>query len=227
MSTNSTFAKILRFIGILFMALTGGFTLLGGVGTSCAALNPTGYDSMAALAPMQWLYILFVLVGIVLGVLGIRATIDLIKGREKSYRDALYVLIAGVVVGFIHIFVSRALRGKSMPVDAVVYTTVLTLVIFLIFKIPAIWQGVDFAKARAEKNKPAGGAAAIMLGIMTLTVQYTMGPTHTWSDVNYADAFNTSMTIIGIGLLLFGLGPFVNWKGLLATIHKPASALNK
>jgi len=59
MSTNSTFAKILRFIGILFMALTGGLTLLGGVGTSCAALNPTGYDSMAALAPMQWLYILF------------------------------------------------------------------------------------------------------------------------------------------------------------------------
>ena len=227
MSTNSTFAKILRFIGILFMALTGGFTLLGGIGTSCAALNPTGYDSMAPLAPMQWLYILFVLVGIVLGVLGIRATIALIKGREKSYRDALYVLIAGVVIGFIHIFVSRALRGKSMPVDAVVYTTVLTLVIFLIFKIPAIWQGVDFAKARAEKNKPAGGAAAIMLGIMTLTVQYTMGPTHTWSDVNYADAFNTSMTIIGTGLLFLGMGLFVNWKGLLATIHKPAAALNK
>ena len=33
MSTNSFFAKFLRFIGILLMALTGGFTLLGGIGT--------------------------------------------------------------------------------------------------------------------------------------------------------------------------------------------------
>lgn len=227
MSTNSFFARFLRFIGILLMALTGGFTLLGGVGTSCAALNPTAYDSMAALAPLQWLYILFVLVGIVLGVLGIRATINLIKGREKSYRDALYVLIAGVVVGFIHIFVSRALRGKSMPVDAVVYTTVLTLVIFLIFKIPAIWQGVDFAKAKAEKNKPAGGVAAILLGIMTLTIQYTMGPTHTWNNVNFADAFNTSMTLTGIGLVLLGMALFVNWKGLLESFRKPVAAFNK
>ena len=63
MSTNSFFAKFLRFIGIVLMALTGGFTLLGGIGTSCAALFPTKYDSMAALAPYQWLYILFVIVG--------------------------------------------------------------------------------------------------------------------------------------------------------------------
>lgn len=227
MSTNSFFAKFLRFIGIVFMAQTGGFTLLGGIGTSCAALMPTNWESMAPLAPFQWLYILFVLAGIVLGVLGIRATIDLVKGREKSYRDALFVLVAGMVVGFIHIFVSRALRGKSMPVDAVVYTTVLTLVIFLIFKIPAIWQGVDFAKAKAEKNKPAGGTAAILLGIMTLTIQYTMGPTHTWSNVNYADAFNTSMSVIGIGLVLLGAALFMNWKGLLEAFRKPVAALYK
>ncbi len=227
MSTNSSFARFLRFIGILFMALTGGFTLLGGVGTSCAALNPTGYDSMAALAPLQWLYILFVLTGIVLGILGIRATISLIKGKDKSYTEALYVLLAGVVVGFIHIYASRALRGSSMPVDAVVYTNVLTLILFLIFKIPGIWQGVDFAKAKAEKNKPAGGAAAILLGIMTLTIQYTMGPTHTWSNVNYADAFNTAMTVTGIGLVLLGAGLFVNWRGLLETFRKPAAAPNQ
>ena len=60
MSTNSFFAKFLRFIGIVLMALTGGFTLLGGAGTTCAALFPTKYDSMTALAPFQWLYILFV-----------------------------------------------------------------------------------------------------------------------------------------------------------------------
>lgn len=219
MSPHSFTAKALRFTGILFMALTGGFTLLGGIGTSCAALAPTKYDSMAALAPFQWLYILFVLVGTALGVMGIRATIMLIRGADKSYRDALMVLLAGAVAGFIHIFASRALRGKSMPVDAVVYTTVLTLVLFLLFRIPGIWQGVDFTKGGRNAGGPAAGAAAILLGIMTLTIQYTMASTHTWHGVNYADAFNTAMTLTGSVLTLFGLGLCTPW----GRIQNPAA----
>lgn len=209
MSTNSFFAKSLRFIGIVLMALTGGFTLLGGIGTTCAALFPTKWDSMAPLAPFQWLYILFVLTGIALGIMGIRATILLIKASDKSYRDTLIALIAGVVIGFIHIAVSRALRGKSMPVDAVVYTTVFTLVIFLLFRIPFLWQGIDFSKSKSRDNMKAGGAAAILLGLLTLTIQYAMASTHTWGSVNYADAFNTSMTLIGIACILLGAGIFV------------------
>lgn len=207
MSQNSFIAKTLRFIGILLMALTGGFTLLGGIGTSCAALFPTNYDSMAALAPFQWLYILFVLTGIAIGVWGIWATVKLVKGAPDSYKMSLQALIAGVVIGFIHIYASRALRGKSMPVDAVVYTTLLTLVVFLLFRIPGIWQGVNFDKGGS--NRTAGGAAAILLGALTLTIQYTMASTHTWGGVNYADAFNTGMTIAGIGLLLLGAGILV------------------
>jgi hypothetical protein len=206
MTSNSFSAKFLRFLGILLMALTGGLTFLGGVGTTCVALDPTGSgESMAPLAKLQWLYILFVLLGIALGVMGIRATLMLVKGAKNGYRDALYTLLAGTVTGFIHIMVSRSLRGASMPVDAVVYTTILTLVIFLLFKIPVIWQGVDFAKAKANQNKPAGGAAAILLGFLTLTIQYTMGPTHTWGGINYADAFQATMTIIGIGSISLGI----------------------
>jgi len=102
-------------------------------------------------------------------------------------------------------------------VDAVVYTTVLTLAIFLLFKIPAIWQGVDFSKAKASDNKKAGGAAAIVVGLFTLTVQYTMSSTHTWGGVNYADAFNTSMTVIGMGLLILGAGLFVSLRNVKET----------
>jgi len=206
MSTNRFFAKSLRFIGILLMALTGGVTLLGGVGTTCVALNPTGFgESMAALAKLQWLYILFVLLGIAIGVWGIRATIALIKGADNAYNESVYVLLAGAVIGFMHIMISRSLRGASMPVDAVVYVTVLTLVIFLLFKIPAIWQGVDFTKAKASEGKKTGGAAAILLGLLTLTIQYTMGSTHTWGGVNYADAFQATVTLIGIGSISLGL----------------------
>jgi hypothetical protein len=220
MSTNSFFAKFLRFIGIVLMAITGGFTLLGGIGTTCAALFPTNWESMAPLATFQWLYILFVFMGIAIGIMGVRATIMLVRGADKSYKDALVALIAGVVVGIIHILVSRALRGKSMPVDAVVYTTILTLAIFLLFKIPTIWQGVDFTKAKANDSKKAGGAAAIAMGLFTLTVQYTMGSTHTWGGVNYADAFNMSMTVIGVGLLLLGAGIYVSLRYVKGTALK-------
>ena len=206
MSNNSMLAKILRFIGIVLMGLTAGFTLLGGAGTTCVALSPTAYDSMAALAPFQWLYILFVLTGIALGIWGIRATILLIKGDEAAYRQAVYVLVSGTVIGLIHIAASRGLRGKSMPVDAVVYTTILTLAIFLIFRIPGVWQIVNFNRGNGKSNLPAGGAAAILLGILMLTIQYTMGPTHTWNGINYANAFYLLMSTVGMICLFSGLG---------------------
>ena len=227
MSHNSGFAKFLRFIGIALMALTGGFTLLGGIGTSCAALFPTRYESMTPLAPFQWLYILFVLTGIAIGVWGIWAAIKLVRGAPDSYRMSMQALLAGVIIGGFHIYMSRLLRGKSMPVDAVVYMTALTLVVFLLFRIPAIWQGVNFDKSDRGTNNLAGGAAAILLGILTLTIQYTMGSTHTWGGVNYADAFNTGMTLTGLLLLLLGAGIFAGKKKLVLTSRRvKADAIN-
>jgi len=205
MKPESGLAKFLRFIGILFMALTAAFTVLGGVGTSCAALFPTKWDSMAPLAPYQWLYILYVLVTTAIGVLGIRAVVMLAKGKKGAYKAALIALVLGLVVGIIHIITSRALRGSSMPVDAVVYITVLTLVIFLIFRIPAIWAGVDYEKAPRKEGKKSAGAAAIVVGVLCLTIQFFMAPTHTWGGVNYADAFNTTMSIVGGALILTGI----------------------
>ncbi len=96
----------------------------------------------------------------------------------------MYVLVAGTVIGIIHMVVSQALRGKSMPVDAVVYTTVLTLILFLIFRVPWVWQGVNFTQGSMQSNLPAGGAAAIAVGLLALSIQFTMGSTHTWNNVN-------------------------------------------
>jgi hypothetical protein len=113
-------------------------------------------------------------------------------------------LVAGLVIGGFHIYMSRMLRGKSMPVDAVVYMTALTLIVFLLLRIPFIWQGVNFEKGDSRSNRMAGGAAAILLGLMTLTIQYMMGPTHTWGGVNYANAFHAVLTAAGIALLVIG-----------------------
>ena len=198
--------KFLRIIGIILMSLTAAFTVLSGVGTTCVALGAENYSSMAGIVPYKWLYVLFVIVTLAIGVMGVRAVVLLIKGRPNAYRYSLIALILGVIVGGIHIWVSRALRGSSMPVDAVFYATVLTLLVFLIFRIPSIWQKVDFNRADENGDSPSGGIAAIVMGVLCLTIQIWMGPTHTFYGVNYADAFHNVMTISGWGLILIGLG---------------------
>jgi hypothetical protein len=88
-----------------------------------------------------------------------------------------------------------------MPVDAVLYTNILTLIIFLLFRIPGIWRGVNYEKAEGEKGngRDAAAAALSVSGLLSLTIPYWMAPTHTISGVNYADA--TLLTLIGCGLI--------------------------
>lgn len=205
---NTGWAKTLRIIGIVAMSLTAVVTLAGGAGTTCVALNPTGYgDRFAGIAPFQWLYLAFVVVTIALGVLGVRAGVLLARGARSAYRDALIALLGGALVGIIHIVASRSLRGGSMPVDAVVYVTVVTLAIFLLFRIPGIWQGVNFAQAARDKGT-GRHAAAIALwatGLLALTIQFPMAPTHTIDGVNYADVWHVALTLIGAALILSGV----------------------
>ena len=207
MSRNTWWGKTLRFIGILLMGITALFTIAGGLGTTCVALNPTGFgESMALLAPFQWLYILFVIVTTAIGIMAARAVLLLAKGKPNSYRYAIFALILGIVVGVIHMLVSRALRGKSMPVDGVVYTTVLTLIVFLIFRIPKIWLGADYTAGSSDDQtgKLAASITLLVTGILTLSVQYWAGPTHIWGGTNWAAAFLVTSTMLGFGQLLGG-----------------------
>ncbi len=220
MSRNMWWAKLLRIVGIVFMSLTALFTILGGAGTTCVALNPTGFgDTFAPIAKFQWLYILFVLVTVAIGVMGVRAVVLLVKGKKNAYRYSLIALMMGTVVGAIHMAFSRNLRGgSSMPVDMVVYTTVLTLIIFLLFRIPAIWQGVNFEKPEDE-NKNGKQAAAIALGacgLLSLTIQFLMAPTHTIGGINYADVWHTTLTVLGLVLILGSIAMAIYTKFAVA-----------
>ncbi len=200
---KNTLFKILRVVAIILMGLTAAFTLMGGAGTTCVALAAEKFgEKMAPIAPYKWLYVIFVLVTIAIGVIGVRAVVALIKKRLNAYRDSMIVLALGIVVGAIHMAVSRSLRGASQPVDMVVYTTVLTLFVFLLFRIPAVWEGIAFEKSGGGKNDLRNAAAItlVLCGVLTLTVQYWAGPTHMFSGINYADVWHTAFTIIGIAL---------------------------
>ncbi len=199
-------AKFLRFIGILFMGLTAALTILSGIGTACVAIDATRYDSMKALADYQWLYVFYVLATTAIGIFGVRATIGLVRGHKTAYRDGMIALSSGTLIGAAHIFTSRAIRGSSMPVDAIVYATILTLVIFLIFGFPKISQMVGFEKGSENGKAAAGGMTAIVAGILFLSVHMWAGPTHILDGVNYADAFHTKMMVTGGTLILLGIG---------------------
>jgi hypothetical protein len=73
---------ILRYVAIVLMSLTAAFTVLSGVGTTCVALAAEKFGSMSVLAPYKWLYMLFVIFTLAVGILGIRSSIMLIKGRR-------------------------------------------------------------------------------------------------------------------------------------------------
>ena len=55
MKRDSVFSKILRWVGIVLMGLTSLFTLMGGIGTVCAALFPENFaaDSEARDQPAR------------------------------------------------------------------------------------------------------------------------------------------------------------------------------
>ena len=221
---NSWWAKLLRIIGIVFMSLAALFTLMGGTGTACVALNPAGFGGkFAGIAPFQWLWILFVLIGTAAGIMGVRAVVLLVKGTKNAYCDALIALLLGTLINAIHLFASRALRGSSMPVDAVLYINVLTLVIFLLFHLPGVWQGVNYEKTASEKKtgKQAATIALSACGLLALTIQFLMAPTHTIGGVNYADVWHVALSIIG-GLLILAGGATALMTSLVAAPERKA-----
>jgi hypothetical protein len=118
----------------------------------------------------------------------------------------MIALLLGTVLNAIHLVASRLLRGGSMPVDAVLYMNFLTLVIFLLFRIPGIWQGVNYEKPEGEKQtgRQAAAIALAAVGLLSLTIQFLMAPTHTIGGINYADVWHTALTFLGLALILSG-----------------------
>jgi hypothetical protein len=76
-------------------------------------------------------------------------------------------------------------------------------VVFVFIRLPAVWQGVNFEKPAGQGGSGPGVAAAAMAacGLLALSVQFVMAPTHTIGGVNYADVWHWALSGIGIALL--------------------------
>ncbi|MCB9421908.1 MAG: hypothetical protein H6667_19065 [Ardenticatenaceae bacterium] len=190
------FGKFLRIVGIVLLGLTAVITLLSGVGTTCVALDAAQFG-MDSLASYQWLYIFYVAAGIVIGALGIWATVGLIKSQNGAYRLSLIALILGLLTGGLHMATSRALRGSSMPTDFIVYATILTLVVFLLFRTPGIWNRLNLTSQDDDVTGIGAGVALIVGGTAVLTAHYWASLDHMIAGINQADVWHRQFMIIG------------------------------
>jgi len=197
----------------VLMGITAVFTIMAGAGTSCVAFAAEKFGpSMAPIAPYSWLYILFVLITTVIGVMMARATVLLIRGRANAYHYALMALGAGILIGAIHMAVSRGLRGKSMPTDMVVTISVLTLVFLLILRIPGLWVEVNFDRSGGSSGgvKPAA-FTLLFCGLAILSAPLWGGASHTFvpGGFNWSNAWPLQMNLIGTLLSISGVSVLV------------------
>lgn len=218
MEKPTVLGKILRVVAIILLGLTAAFNLMGGAGSSCIALAAENFgDNWAALVPYKWLYQLLVVATLAATIYGITALIRLIRGRKGSYNQVILSLVLVSIPTIIQIIASRSLRSASMPNDARLYITVLTLIVLLILRIPAIFRQTGFEQpASGGTGSAASGLAAISMGLLALSVQVWAAPTHTWGGINYADVWHVQIAVLG--WLLTAGGMYLLARAALNTI---------
>ncbi len=205
---NEKTGRILRTVAIVFLGLTAAMNILGGVGTTCAAFGFTREYriAFADLYDYKWLYQILVVTTILIGLAGAWATIALAQSKRKAFRNALIVLIIGSILAAVQYIASQALRGEAAPANVKFFVNAATLVLFLVIRVPSIWQHVDFSAPESRiDGATAGGLAAIVAGIIVMTVPTWAGPSHTYFGENWVNVLLGPVTLSGLTLTVVGL----------------------
>ncbi len=204
---NSTTGKILKIVAVIFLGLSAAMNLLGGIGTTCAAFLTENFPSMMPLLPFQWLYQLLVILTVPLGIVMIWAIVVLLRGKVNAFKITLWLLVAGTILGAVHMFASLALRGAAVPANVKLYVNLITLILFIILTLPGVKKFVDFSKpSGASSGATAGGLTAIVAGLIMLTTVVWAAPTHTYQGENWVNVIYVPLMSIGTLLTLFGFG---------------------
>ncbi len=213
--------KILRIIAIILMGLTASLMLLGGIGTICIAFWPEKYESLAMMIPYKPIYQVAAILTILGGLLGIWITIKLRRFTQRHYIYALLILLLSLATAGVKMYFSSRLRGSVAPTNIRFDFTLAVLLYFLFLRIPGIWQKVKSSPPTPDAANTGAAIAAIIGGILTLTVQYWAGPTHTFQGVNYADVWHTQLSIVGWLLVAGGVVQIVRFLRLHARQLQP------
>lgn len=196
----------LRIVAIVLVGLTATMNILGGAGTVCAAFLTKQFPPMWALLDYQLLYQALMIVTILIGVAGIWSTMGLVRGGPNAYRNALIVLIVGTIVGGIHMYSSFVLRGKTVPANMKLYTNLLTLIVFLLLRLPGLRDRVDFSDPGPRSDQlTSSGLAALINGAIIVTTPLWVAASHTYAGNEWVDVLRTPLYVSGAGLVLLGI----------------------
>ena len=204
---NDKLGKVLRMLAIVFMGLTAAMNLFGGAGTTCAAFLTKDFPPYWVLIKqdIQWLWQSFVILTILIGIAGIWAVVQLVRGKGNAYRTTMIVLVIGTIVNGIHVYASNNYLGNIMPIIVVFLTNLITLVLFLILGIPGLRERVNFTKTNdSSDNELAAGMAAIVVGVVTLTMPIWAGLSHMYQGENWVNVLQLPINIAGTVLTLGG-----------------------
>jgi hypothetical protein len=223
--------RTLRTIGIAAVALAAAMNILGGIGTVCAAFLTKQFPPMWALLDYQLLYQGMMIVTIIIGILGVLATRQLIRGGSGAYQRALLVLVVGTIVAGIHLYASMVLRGKGVPTNMKLYANALGLLIFLLYRLPGIWERIRFDQPADSASQASNtGLAAILAGSLVFTTIFWAGPSHTYGGANWVDLLKLPLYVSGATLTLGGAalvlkGRIARLGSLFGSEASPSSAL--
>lgn len=212
---NQNTGRIIKIVAVVLLGLTAAMNLLGGVGTTCAAFFTKKYPPMWALIDYQWLYQVLVVTTVPVGLIMIWATVTLVRGKSNALKIVFLLLGIGTLLGAIHMGASLALRGAAVPANVKLYLNLITLVVFLLIRLPGIKQYVDFSKpSGASTGATAGGFAAIVSGLLMLTTVVWAAPTHTYQGENWVNVIYVPLMTVGTLLTMFGFGllAYAIWK---------------
>ena len=146
---NDKLGKILRVIAIVLMGLTTAMNIFGGGGTTCAAFLTKNYPPYWKIInpfDVQWLWQLFVVLTLAIGIAGIVVTVQLVRGKKNGYHNAVNLLVVGSIWNGIHVYASCHSPYFGHAGTLVFMLNLITLIYFLMLLIPGLRERVNFTR---------------------------------------------------------------------------------
>ncbi len=202
----------LRGVLLVTMGMSMVMTLLGAVGTSCLAWNGNFYGAAFKwIVPYMPTYQMLVYVSLVAAVAMTLVLYAIARGDRWFYLGAIVTLIVGGGAAAVQMFYTSSLKQVAFlatpPTNIRFYITVATLVLFVIIRIPGIWNKTGLGSTTTKPGSPfgAGGVALILTGATILTTPLWAGPSHTLDGYNLVDTLIVPLLVDGVLLIAGGI----------------------
>jgi len=201
-----------RIILVVAMGLTTTMTLLGAVGNVCLAWNAPYYGpAYNWIVPYMPTYQTFVYVKLAVGVVMTLVCYAIVRGDKWFYIGGLITLLVGGGAATVQMFYTSSLKEvpflATPPTNIRFFITIGTLIIFLIVRMPGIWNTLNSGSANGRGNLGIPtGIALIVSGLAMLTTPIWVGPSHMFEDQNLVMTLAVPIVIDSIAMIVGGIG---------------------